>query len=117
MTPAQEWIVTAKTRRALYKEVEQTIKHLHPYEEPGIIAMPIVAGSASYFSWISQETSREESQGIEPGQAQTKAQLIQTFDEAYEKLIRAATVAVEQGVTVGEWGPREILAHIAGWAV
>lgn len=117
MTSAQEWIVTAKTRRALYKEVEQVIKHLHPYEEPGIIAIPIIAGSASYFSWISQETSREESQRVELGQAHTKAQLIQAFDEAYEKLIRAATVAKEQGVKVGEWGPREVLAHIAGWAV
>lgn len=35
-------------------------KQLHPYEEPVIIAFPILAGSASYFAWILQETGREQ---------------------------------------------------------
>jgi periplasmic divalent cation tolerance protein len=59
MTNAEEWIVTAKTRLVFYTEVEQAIRHLHPYEEPGIIALPLIAGSASYFSWIAKETTME----------------------------------------------------------
>ena len=115
---AEEWIVTAKTRQALYKEVEQTIKQLHPYEEPGIIAMPMIAGSSSYFTWISQETNSEKSK-VETGTEKMKAQLIHDFNEAYEKLIHAATTAAKQGIKAqeGAWGPREILAHIAAWAV
>jgi periplasmic divalent cation tolerance protein len=54
MTNAEEWVVTAKTRLSFYQEVEQAIRHLHPYEEPGIIAIPIIAGSTSYFSWIAK---------------------------------------------------------------
>ncbi len=59
ITNAEEWIVTAKTRLALYREVEEAIRHLHPYEEPGIIALPVIAGSTSYFSWIAKETTMD----------------------------------------------------------
>ncbi|HYU76121.1 MAG TPA: DinB family protein [Ktedonobacteraceae bacterium] len=49
----------------------------------------------------------------------SKDEMIIAFDEAYERLIAAANAAVERGVLVreGEWGPREVLAHIAGWGV
>jgi periplasmic divalent cation tolerance protein len=59
ITNAEEWMVTAKTRLHLYEEIEQAIRHLHPYEEPGIIAFPMVAGSTSYFSWLTKETKRK----------------------------------------------------------
>jgi hypothetical protein len=56
---------------------------------------------------------------VETNQQSTKEQLLGAFDEAHEKLIEAANAAVERGVVAqgGSWGPREILAHIAGWAV
>ena len=119
MTNAEEWVVTAKTRLSFYQEVEQAIRHLHPYEEPGIIAIPIIAGSTSYFSWIAKETERETHQTIDTNRGRTKEQLIQAFDEAYTKLIVAVTQAVKRGMKAqdNEWGPREILAHIVGWAV
>jgi len=118
ITNAEEWIVTAKTRLTFYQEVEQAIRHLHPYEEPGIIAIPMIAGSTSYFSWMAKETERETHQTIGTNGETGKDQLIQAFDEAYEKLIRAATQAVKRGMKAqeNEWGPREILAHIVGWA-
>lgn len=97
ITHTEEWVVTAKTRQALYKEVEQAIKQLHPYEELGIIAMPMIAGSTSYFAWITQETKREKS-NINIGTEQMKAQLIYDFDEAYEKLTLAATTVMQQGI-------------------
>jgi periplasmic divalent cation tolerance protein len=52
---AQEWICTIKTRRDLYDEVEQVIRQLHPYEQPEILATPIVAGSAGYLQWLDEE--------------------------------------------------------------
>ena len=49
----------------------------------------------------------------------SKEQLLQEFAEAYEKLIGTATEAAQRGVTrQGDtWGPREIVAHLAGWEV
>ncbi|SRR5579875_952994 len=47
----------------------------------------------------------------------SKEQLLHAFDQAHERLLLAATSAVQRGESIseGEWGPREILAHIAGW--
>jgi hypothetical protein len=49
----------------------------------------------------------------------SKEQLIQDFVEAYEQIIATATEAARRGVTLkGDvWGPREIIAHLAGWEV
>jgi hypothetical protein len=49
----------------------------------------------------------------------SKEQLLQEFAEAYEQLMKAATSAAQRGVTrQGDtWGPREIVAHLAGWEV
>jgi len=53
---AQEWQCWAKSRRDLYDQIEQTIRRLHPYEVPEILAMPILAGSAPYLAWLKEET-------------------------------------------------------------
>ena len=50
---AREWQCLAKTEAARYQEVEAAIRELHPYDEPEIVATPIVAGSAGYLAWIS----------------------------------------------------------------
>jgi periplasmic divalent cation tolerance protein len=52
----EEWFCLIRTTKDHYTEVESTIRSLHPYEEPGIIALPIVAGSPSYLRWIERET-------------------------------------------------------------
>lgn len=49
---AAEWQCLAKTTRERYPEVEAAIRELHSYEEPEIVAMPIVAGSAGYLDWV-----------------------------------------------------------------
>ena len=51
---AREWQCLAKTEAAHYDELEATIRELHSYDEPEIIATPIVAGSAGYLDWLSQ---------------------------------------------------------------
>jgi periplasmic divalent cation tolerance protein len=56
---AGEWQCWAKSRRDLYEQIEQTIRRLHPYELPEILAMPIAAGSADYLAWLDAETRGE----------------------------------------------------------
>ena len=48
----QEWMCTIKTRRDLYADIEQAIRELHSYEQPEIIAVPVVAGSENYLRWL-----------------------------------------------------------------
>ena len=49
----------------------------------------------------------------------SKEQLIQELAEAFEQLITTATEAAQRGVTRqgDRWGPREVVAHLAGWEV
>ena len=49
---AQEWVCTVKTLREAYDDVEQAIRMIHSYEEPEIIATPIVMASKGYLQWI-----------------------------------------------------------------
>lgn len=48
-----------------------------------------------------------------------KQQLLQDFVAAYERLIAAALLAAQRGVArrADSWGPREVVAHLAGWEV
>ena len=56
---AEEWQCWAKTRREFYEQIEQAIRRLHPYDEPEILAVGIVAGSASYLAWLDGEVSSQ----------------------------------------------------------
>jgi periplasmic divalent cation tolerance protein len=50
----REWQCLAKTEAALYEEVEAAIRDLHSYDEPEVIATPVVAGSSGYLAWVSE---------------------------------------------------------------
>ncbi len=52
---AEEWLCLIKSRKALYAELEQAIKEIHPYEIPEIIAVPVIAGSRDYLGWLDGE--------------------------------------------------------------
>ncbi|MGW5688179.1 divalent-cation tolerance protein CutA [Nonomuraea sp. NPDC003754] len=56
MHEAEEWQLLVKTTTALFAEVERHIKANHSYVTPEIIATEVVAGSAEYLRWISEET-------------------------------------------------------------
>jgi len=56
---AEEWQCWIKTRRDLYGQVERTIRRLHSYELPEIIAMPIVEGSADYLEWVEESVGED----------------------------------------------------------
>jgi periplasmic divalent cation tolerance protein len=49
---ATEWQCLAKTQAALYPAVEEAIRAAHSYEEPEILAIPVLTGSAGYLAWI-----------------------------------------------------------------
>ncbi len=51
---AREWQCLVKTAAGRYEEVEAAIRELHSYDEPEIVATPIVAGSAGYLRWIDE---------------------------------------------------------------
>ena len=51
---AREWLCLAKTEASRYDDLEAEIRELHPYDEPEIVATPIVAGSAGYLKWLTQ---------------------------------------------------------------
>jgi len=41
--------------KASERTIEKAIKEIHPYEEPEIIAVPIVGGSEGYLKWLEYE--------------------------------------------------------------
>ena len=114
---AEEWQCLIKTGRSLYEKVEQVIREFHSYQLPGILAIPVSTGSQIYLDWIEQETQLHATERSDQGETMSKEELLQGLAEAHEKLIEAAVAASRRGVTRHgyEWGPREIVAHVAGW--
>ena len=53
---AEEWLVMLKLPADRYGELADFLIERHSYDEPEIIATPIVAGSAGYLDWITEET-------------------------------------------------------------
>ncbi|HUY46443.1 MAG TPA: divalent-cation tolerance protein CutA [Streptosporangiaceae bacterium] len=53
---AEEWLLLLKLPAARYQELADFLTQQHSYDEPEIVAMPIVAGSAAYLSWVEEET-------------------------------------------------------------
>jgi periplasmic divalent cation tolerance protein len=54
---SQEWRLTVKTTLELYDRVEETIRNLHLYDLPEILATPVVAGSDVYVQWVKDEVA------------------------------------------------------------
>ena len=52
---ATEWLCLMKSRQDFYDRLEKRIKDLHPYKEPEILAMPVIAGSRGYLEWLDGE--------------------------------------------------------------
>ena len=53
---AEEFICFVKTRSTLAAEVEKMVKSLHSYENPEILTLPVLSGSADYLAWVVEET-------------------------------------------------------------
>ena len=53
---AEESLMVVKTRAKLFPDVVSTVKAIHSYEVPEIIALPIVEGNPDYLTWLKEET-------------------------------------------------------------
>jgi periplasmic divalent cation tolerance protein len=53
---AEEWFVFLKLPADRYQALADLLAERHSYDEPEIIATPIVAGSPSFLGWLSDET-------------------------------------------------------------
>jgi periplasmic divalent cation tolerance protein len=49
----QEVLLIAKTISSKFAALESRVRALHSYETPEIVAVPLIAGSASYLAWLS----------------------------------------------------------------
>ncbi|GAA3215061.1 divalent-cation tolerance protein CutA [Actinocorallia longicatena] len=54
---AEEWMVLFKTTADRFEELAIHINDRHSYDTPEIIATPVVAGSAEYLGWITEQTT------------------------------------------------------------
>lgn len=54
----EECLCLIKSRADLYQELESTICQAHSYENPEILAMPIINGSKRYLSWLESELKK-----------------------------------------------------------
>ena len=69
---SEEWFVFLKTPADRYDELAAFLADRHSYDEPEIVATAIVSGSASFLSWIRDETRPRPASGAagtprEPG--------------------------------------------------
>jgi periplasmic divalent cation tolerance protein len=53
---ATEFLILLKTAADRYGALADHLRGVHPYDEPEIIAVEVVAGSAGYLEWLSAET-------------------------------------------------------------
>ena len=56
---SEEWRVEAKTRGDRFDSVARAIQEIHPYEEPELIALPIVDASEGYRRWVYEQTDTQ----------------------------------------------------------
>jgi periplasmic divalent cation tolerance protein len=57
---SEEWFVFFKLPADRYEALAAFLTERHSYDEPEIVATAFVAGSASFLTWISDETRRRE---------------------------------------------------------
>jgi len=50
-------MVFFKTTRERFDELQTTLRSLHPYDVPEIIAVPVVDGLPEYLRWVSESCS------------------------------------------------------------
>jgi periplasmic divalent cation tolerance protein len=58
---AEEWFVFFKLPADRYEALAEFVAERHSYDEPEILATPFVAGSPSFFGWITEETRPRDS--------------------------------------------------------
>lgn len=57
---AREFLLAIKTTRPRFAALERTVKRLHSYDVPEIIALPVASGSSDYLAWIDECVSNKQ---------------------------------------------------------
>jgi periplasmic divalent cation tolerance protein len=60
---AEEWLIMLKLPADRYEELAAFLAERHSYDEPEIVATPIIRGSESYLTWIRDETRPRSTEG------------------------------------------------------
>jgi periplasmic divalent cation tolerance protein len=55
---AKEFLLIIKTTKARFPKLTATVKRLHSYDVPEIIALPVAAGALDYLDWVSESVAR-----------------------------------------------------------
>ena len=50
----EEALLLVKSRSDLFLSITETVKRLHSYTVPEVVALPILAGSSDYLSWVDE---------------------------------------------------------------
>ncbi|MDP2652983.1 MAG: divalent-cation tolerance protein CutA [Candidatus Omnitrophota bacterium] len=54
---AAEVMLVIKSRKDLFEKIVATVKALHSYEVPEVIALPVAAGHQDYLRWLDESVS------------------------------------------------------------
>jgi len=54
---SRENLLVAKTKESLLPDIVKSVKKIHSYSVPEIIALPVIGGSQEYLDWIEQEVT------------------------------------------------------------
>lgn len=55
---AREYLLVIKTTAKRLPQLEREVLRLHSYDVPEFIALPLIAGSAKYLSWLSDSVKK-----------------------------------------------------------
>lgn len=54
---AGEALAILKTTQARTRALEDSVRALHPYEEPEFLVLPVLGGSDSYMEWVARSVA------------------------------------------------------------
>ncbi|HYU85195.1 MAG TPA: divalent-cation tolerance protein CutA [Kribbellaceae bacterium] len=57
----REWQLWIKTTADRLDELKVWIKDNHDYDEPELVALPVIGGSEGYLKWVTDETRPDQS--------------------------------------------------------
>ncbi|WP_240608297.1 divalent-cation tolerance protein CutA [Dehalogenimonas alkenigignens] len=63
---ATESLLMVKTQAGLLGEVVETVREIHSYDNPEIIAMPVIGGSETYFEWLDESLEAKADESAAP---------------------------------------------------
>ncbi|MFN7445003.1 MAG: divalent-cation tolerance protein CutA [Curvibacter sp.] len=51
-----EWLLSIKTRRTRYPQLQAWLREHHPYDTPEIVCLPVHQASPDYATWVATNT-------------------------------------------------------------